>query len=188
MVTSVRSAARRAVLAPVFMAFASLFVLCAGSSAQELAGTGEFLADVRTGCKIWYPKQESRLIVSWNGACENGLAYGPGLAMVLRSGEPFSTLKGTFREGKLNGRGSMDAYTGDWRDGLREGRGTQNWCTFKGCRKYVGAWKDDRPNGEGTYTEPEQKEPWTGTWRNGCFDDGKRRMALEKTSADCGFN
>lgn len=170
------------------LTIAQSFLLCAGLSAQASAKTGGFLADVRSGCKVWYSKSDPELIVAWNGKCENGLAQGEGMAVVLRWGEPVTSIRGIFHDGKLNGRGGMDGYIGQWRDGLRDGQGLQNWCTVAGCRKYTGDWKDDKPDGQGTYSEPGQMQVWSGTWRNGCFNDGDRRVAVVATPSDCGFD
>ena len=55
-------------------------------------------------------------------------------------------------------------YTGEWKDGKRDGYGTEY---RSGAVRYAGEWKEDRYNGKGTLTLA------NGTVLSGLFADGK---------------
>jgi len=100
-----------------------------------------------------------------------------------------------------DGVATKDGYTGDWRQGKREGHGVQivpspRASEMPGYRdgppkfspgRYDGEWKDDRPDGQGSYTLPDSGRTVSGTWHRGCFDDGNDRIALRTPRASCGF-
>lgn len=65
------------------------------------------------------------------------------------------------------------SYTGEWRGGRRNGRGTY---TFANGDVYNGDWRDDRQTGSGTYTT-RSGEKWAGR-----FTDGKRDGYFTVTS------
>ena len=48
-------------------------------------------------------------------------------------------------------------------NGKRNGTGTQR---FKDGSVYVGEWKDDRRNGDGSYTTGDQQWTYDGAWAN----------------------
>ena len=56
-----------------------------------------------------------------------------------------------------------DKYVGEWRDDKRNGQGTS---TFPDGRRYVGEWRDDKRNGQGTFTDPNGQK-YVGEWRDG---------------------
>ena len=58
-----------------------------------------------------------------------------------------------------------ETYTGEWKDGQRNGQGTM---TYADGDTYTGEWKDGKPNGQGTITYTDG-----GTY-TGEFKDGKR--------------
>ena len=55
-----------------------------------------------------------------------------------------------------------EIYDGEWKDGLKEGKGT---LTSPDGGKYEGEWKNDKMEGQGTYT-----------WPNGNKYEGGGRM------------
>ena len=63
-------------------------------------------------------------------------------------------------------------YSGEIRNGIRTGSG---FIKFNNGDKYSGKWKDDLPNGDGTYTPfPYNSISYDGTWKNGVLIDGER--------------
>ncbi|KAI9994231.1 hypothetical protein PInf_016799 [Phytophthora infestans] len=89
--------------------------------------------------------------------------------------------EGEFVQGKKHGVGKLIApaselqsdstvpqqtqqYTGEWRDGCREGLGD---AVFSDGSRYSGQWKDDLQTGEGTFTSTEG-DRYVGQWRRGC--------------------
>ncbi len=154
------------------------------TSADELyMAAGETIASVRQSlaeaegikdCRVEPTSVEWILI---DGGCVNGLAEGEGTAV---SADHKRVYVGRFREGRFNGRGIYDwgdgtRYVGQWKDGLRDGKGTfwyfedgqfylryegdfskskfsgYGTCTWADGDVYTGQWKDDAMDGKGTY-------------------------------------
>ena len=72
-------------------------------------------------------------------------------------------------KGTLTYLHSFYRYTGEWKDGKKNGQGSWFWGgavpKLEG-NKYVGEWKDDRKHGKGTYTYANGRVV-EGTWVNG---------------------
>ncbi|GMF22429.1 unnamed protein product [Phytophthora lilii] len=60
--------------------------------------------------------------------------------------------------------GHSEQYSGEWRDGCREGIGD---AVFADGSRYSGQWKDDLQEGEGTFTSI-QGDQYVGQWHRGC--------------------
>jgi hypothetical protein len=91
-----------------------------------------------------------------------------------------NTYEGEFNNGVIEGYGKLttaegNVYQGDWKDNLKDGKGIFIWaCGYsytghyvKGKKegrgiyvakrvKYDGEWKNDKPHGQGTYTEDDR--------------------------------
>jgi len=57
---------------------------------------------------------------------------------------------------------NSEKYVGEWKDDKRNGQGTN---TMPSGQKYVGEWKDDKPHGQGVETY-DNGEKYTGEFRN----------------------
>ena len=58
-------------------------------------------------------------------------------------------------------------YSGDWREGKREGKG----CYYKNNQiTYKGEWKNDKPNGEGVYYNKDGEVILEGEWIDGVIE------------------
>ena len=95
--------------------------------------------------------------------------------------------EGEYRNGKMNGRGVLHypnghRYEGDFVDDKRHGTGVHEWARGD---VYEGQWQDGKPHGSGTYTKGDQQ--FAGTWRKGCFSQGKRRARIDTSKKTCGF-
>jgi hypothetical protein len=138
-----------------------------------------WIADTRTGCRVWNADPRPAESVTWSGDCVDGLATGRGTAQWFTNGRPTDRYEGEYRAGQENGSGTFawangeryegewrngeragrgvyvwpngDRYEGEWRDGLRAGRGVYAWRTGD---RYEGEWLDDAPTGVGTYAGP----------------------------------
>jgi hypothetical protein len=194
-------------------AFALVFTLPAPAPAGADDG---WVTDKRTGCKVWARNVEPGDEVAWNGACQNGLANGRGTYEFLldgkstwkgeaefrsgkREGHGFAVsadgvrLEGEYHDGVLNGRViETDAedgrYVGDYRDGERNGTGRY---TYANGDRYDGEFRNGLPNGQGTFRGHNQIGAislYDGTWRDGCFSDGDRTVAVLRSRAECGFD
>lgn len=148
----------RLVLALGLLAFAPRLVM--GQDA-----TPGWIADERTGCKVWNVQPLPGQSVNWSGGCVNGLAQGTGVLQ-------------WWLAGKANGR-----YEGQYRAGKQNGRGT---FTFASGNRYEGEWRDGKPDGQGTKTNTDG-QVYSGTWIHGCFRDGNLRSAVNVPPEACGF-
>ena len=61
-----------------------------------------------------------------------------------------------------------DTYTGDWKDGKKNGQGTY---TFANGDKYVGDWRSGKRNGQGTFIWPDGAK-YVGEWKDNKFLNG----------------
>ena len=52
-------------------------------------------------------------------------------------------------------------YVGEYKDGKRNGQGTETWNDGE---KYVGKWKDGKRNGQGTFLFPDGTK-YVGGWK-----------------------
>merc|ERR1711968_310357 len=74
-------------------------------------------------------------------------------------------------------------FTGDWRDGLRCGKGTMTTARFS----YTGSWLHDKPNGKGTLQHRESEgDIYTGCFLNGLMHgEGVLTQVVTGTGGVC---
>jgi len=151
--------------------------------APGFALAGDWIAGGKTGCKVWNPHPSSGETVAWNGPCKDGFADGKGVLDWLRAGSRFERDEGIWRAGRQTGEGTqswpLGEYKGQFSESLPEGRGT----LVLGERRYEGTFLRGKPDGSGVLTEPSGKI--SGTWHEGCFNDGTRRAAIGVTLQSC---
>ena len=116
-----------------------------------------WVADSKSGCKLWNEEPRSGQSVVWSGGCQDGLASGSGVVTWSVNGVPGDKYSGDIDHGKENGHGTKTwadgtIYEGEWRDGKRYGHGAQTWAAT-GVH-FDGAWRNGRPDGLGTETLP----------------------------------
>lgn len=145
-----------------------------------------WIADTRTGCKVWSYITSPQLTVTWTGECANGLAQGHGVAQWFMKGQPADSSDGDYRDGKRYGLGANtwpngNRYEGEYRDGLRSGHGI--YTTSDGHR-YEGDFRDGLPNGYGVYTTPHGRV-FKGVWFDGCYRDGERKAVVLRAPSSC---
>ena len=78
------------------------------------------------------------------------------------------TYTGDWKDGKKNGQGTYtfangDTYSGEWDGDKKNGQGIY---TFANGDKYIGDWKDGKRNGHGTYTFA-NGDKYVGDWKSG---------------------
>lgn len=102
---------------------AALLCVTSSAAAQSLpeSPAPRWLADPKTGCKVWDPAPEPNEAVHWSGACKNGLADGRGTLQWMQNGKASDRYDGEYRAGKRNGHGvvtyrSGEKIEGEWRD------------------------------------------------------------------------
>jgi hypothetical protein len=99
-------------------------ILCAACQAHaqnETQHPPAWIADTKTGCKIWNPAPQAHETIHWSGACQAGLAQGKGTLQWFENGKPGDRYDGEYQAGKRNGHGIVTESNGtriegDWRD------------------------------------------------------------------------
>lgn len=179
----------------------------AAAVAQQ--GSGSWVGDSRTGCKVWGYASEANRTVTWSGACVGGYASGRGVVEWFAGGRLTDRYEGDMVEGTYHGTGSYafpngDRYQGGWSRGLQEGHGSyvsNGWrydgdyaeglpsghgaMVLQNGDRYEGDFAANLPHGAGTARIG--RETYAGNWVKGCFKQGNRRMTWIATAADCGF-
>ena len=150
----------------VSLVFATVPAVAPPLSAQPLQSG--WIADVRTGCRVWNAAAAPNESITWSGACSNGVAHGRGVLQWFQNGKPRDRNEGEYRDGRMNGRAvstspSGNRYEGEYRDGKPNGYGI--FTTANGLR-YEGEWRDGSQNGRGTSTS-KNGDRYEGEWRDG---------------------
>lgn len=115
---------------------------------------GEWIADKKTGCKVWNPAPVPNESVSWSGKCEGEIANGQGILQWFVDNKPdASSYEGFLKNGLKDGKGTVthtdgSKFVGEFKDGKKNGNGTY---TFKDGSKFVGEFKDDIQSGNATH-------------------------------------
>ncbi|MGO9473123.1 MAG: hypothetical protein ACLPWS_06855 [Rhodomicrobium sp.] len=160
-----------------------LFVPVLLLEAPFAAHAADWIADAKTGCKVWNPQPAPGETVAWAGACKDGFADGKGTLDWLKGGRPYERDKGEWHGGRQTGEGSQTwsggEYKGQFSDSLPHGRGV----LVLGEARYDGAFLSGKPNGKGVLTNA--SGTFDGTWADGCFNDGKRRAAFGVSVQSC---
>ena len=58
-------------------------------SVPAIAWAGDWIADAKTGCKVWNPRPSPGEAVRWTGSCKDGFADGKGVLEWLRGEKPY---------------------------------------------------------------------------------------------------
>lgn len=114
-----------------------------------------------------------------SGNCVNGVG-----TLTFTSADGPATYKGSFKNGKFNGQGSLvvkDAYkyTGSFKDGSIDGKGTYTYSTGE---VYTGEIKNGIIEGNGTMTYKNGKKS-TGIWKENKFWSGIGYFIYEDNSS-----
>jgi len=141
-----------------------------------------WIADSRTGCKVWNASPQPNESVSWSGDCKNGLAQGSGVLQWFINGKPDSRDEGEFKDGKLHGRAisifhNGNRHEGEYKNHKRDGRGIM---TYANGNRYEGEFKNGTFNGRGIFTFA------SGSRYEGDFENGTGNGRGVFTFADGG--
>ncbi len=104
------------------IAFAVVLSISARSLAQaENQAPPAWIADPKTGCKIWNPAPQPHESIHWSGHCKDGLAQGKGTLQWVENGKDGDRYVGEYQGGKRNGHGVVtdtrgNRIEGDWRN------------------------------------------------------------------------
>jgi hypothetical protein len=80
-----------------------------------------WIADSKTGCKVWNPAPQPHETIRWSGGCKGGYAQGTGTLQWFEDGRPSDRYEGDYQAGKRNGHGVVTQRNGtriegDWRN------------------------------------------------------------------------
>ncbi len=80
-----------------------------------------WIADSKTGCKVWNPAPQAHETIHWSGKCQGGYASGDGTLQWFENGRPGDRYEGEYQDGKRNGHGTVTMgngtrIEGDWRN------------------------------------------------------------------------
>lgn len=170
-----------------------------------------WIADPKSGCRVWDSFPQPKESISWSGPCENGVANGHGTLQWYLSGTFAERDDGEWVNGKMNGHGVITSsdgirYDGDFSDGQMNGHGVFAWpdgTRYEGefhdgkfdghgvkmwadGARYDGEWLAGFPNGYGIATSSAGRR-YEGIWTNGCFQQGNKKAWIDKTKKECGF-
>ena len=145
----------------LFLSLSFLLVLAAPGRAQE----SQWIADARSGCRMWSLTPAPEESIAWDGRCVGGYGQGHGVLKWYVRGALWETDDGEFAGGMLNGHATL---------------------IFANGERFDGAFRDHLANGQGTLRTGDN-EIYSGLWTNGCFDDGKRRKSFGVRLSECKF-
>lgn len=139
-----------------------------------------FVADTKTGCKVFKPNTTQKETVTWSGLCKNGLADGPGIAEWINGGVVSIKFEGSFKGGRIEGTGIMiaaggDHYEGQYKEGKRHGHGV--YVSANGER-YEGEYLNNVRHGRGALTDP-QGNRIESDFRDGVIVPQKQSVATQ---------
>jgi hypothetical protein len=163
-----RGPTKLALLALAGLALGGTAALAQSSAGGAAPLPPAWMADSRTGCKLWDPEPEPQESVRWSGGCVDGFASGPGVAEWIENGLATERTRGARVAGHLQGEGVQtlangDRFEGSWKDDRKEGHGAY---TAADGRTYVGEFKNDRFDGVGVMTDG-KGDRYEGAWKAG---------------------
>ena len=156
------------------------------SSAVAQTPQPGWIADARTGCRVWNHHPEAKEMITWSGRCENGRAQGSGVVQWFADGRLYERIEGEMRDGRVNGYAIVTTWVngpryGDVMDDKGTGHDVEAWP--RGSR-YEGGFVNGAANGAGVLVDS-NGVTYNGEWTNGCFRDGKRWAAVGADPSTC---
>ena len=110
----------RASVCGVLLALAAPVLAQTDDPKPDLSGNDpHWIEDTVAQCWAANPHPEGNESISWSGACEGGLISGPGTLTWSQNGRITGRDEGTFKDGRLTGKGRIvssdgTAYEGDF--------------------------------------------------------------------------
>ena len=143
---------------------AATAIAIAASAVTAASAAPGWIADPKTGCRVWnnFPNPDDR--VRWTGPCDKGFAEGDGTLRWFSKDRNYETDVGHFAIGKINGHARVDDDHGH----------------------FEGTFLNNQPNGQGTLTD-KNGDVFSGRWVAGCFNEGGRKASFFTTDAACGL-
>ena len=139
--------------------------------------------DAKSGCRVWDPHPQPNQSISWSGQCVGGLAEGRGTVQWYKDALPLEKDEGVWHQGRQTGEGSQVWPTGSYRGNLHDGEPSGHGILTVGDARYEGEFINGKPDGGGTLRN--SAGVFQGVWRNGCFRDDKRKIAMGTPVNSC---
>ena len=158
------------------LTFLLVGLLLIATSTTALAAVEAWTADPATGSKIGVVFLTDGLTLvsaNWSGPTVGGMAEGQGKLQFVYKDKSGTETKvqadAEMKAGKLDGHVSInwsdgDSFAGNYREGLREGRGVYKLADG---RVYDGEWKAGKQDGYGVGKDATGKVIHDGPWKNG---------------------
>jgi hypothetical protein len=110
-----------------------------------------WIADERSGCKVWNEHPREFESMEWSGGCSNGHADKNGTLLWYQNGNQNGKYVGEMRDGRTHGKGlyecrNGDRYEGDFVEGKKSGFGI---LVMANGDRYQGNFLDNRFSGMG---------------------------------------
>jgi hypothetical protein len=134
--------------------------------------SSDWIADPKTGCKVVNSQPLPNETIEFIGNCSNGFANGKGVVTWYKDGKFNQRTEAIYINGVRNGFGyteyqNGDKYIGDFKDNQQNGQGT--YTHMRSGNKYVGEHKNDKRNGQGTLYSSNGSVINQGIWADGIF-------------------
>lgn len=103
------------------LTLAALGLAPAGHAQAQSSKQPTWIADSKSGCKVWNPSPQAHETIQWSGGCNAGYAQGKGTLQWFENGKPSDRYVGEYQGGKRNGHGVVTMKNGtriegDWRN------------------------------------------------------------------------
>lgn len=126
----------------------------------------DWIADPRTGCRVWNPSPSPTESITWDGPCAAGVPSGRGRLQWFTAGAPTRWYEGGCENGKRHGQGietfaNGGRYEGEYQDGTFHGRGVFRWPDGG---RYEGEYRNGRRHGRGIFRWPDGGS-YDGDWQ-----------------------
>ena len=129
---------------------------------------------------LYVNRMKSRVLARFND--DTMTEYNENEKRVYEGGFKGDMKDGFVRDGigkEYTNNGRAVVYSGDWKDGKREGLGTE----FSDYRPvYTGEWKDGKRNGDGEEMDERGKVVRRGKWVNGYHESDMKRLCVAPSS------
>ncbi len=164
--------------------------LCVAATSAWADAEDNWIADAKTGCKVWNPFPEVDGLITWSGECKDNKADGKGVLRFSKNGNEI-IIEGVMEDGRCCKDCSMTEtgcfkYTGEFKDNLPYGKVTainehgafyigeaekciwngQGELTLDDGQKYIGTFKNGKFDGNGTMLY-KSGDKYSGAWSEG---------------------
>jgi hypothetical protein len=136
------------------------------------AHAGDWIADAKSGCRVWNPNPQLEESVAWSGPCVQDRAEGRGIVQWSKGDVPYETDEGEWHEGRQVNEGTQSWTTGRYEGQLKDGEPNGHGILTVQKLRYEGDFRNGRPNGIGRLTAG--NETVRGAWKDGCLQAARK--------------